>query len=261
MANTSDLSAPNPSRRHFFWTAAAATSVALVPKPPLFDENAPGSLSLPSAFSALKPLTDRVHPITADEFRARIEHAQRFMAEPPPAPSGSPAQAAKYDALFFAPGTSLYYFTGIRWGLSERLLGLVIPRAGRPILVVPAFEEGRLREKLHLPLEVRIWQEDQSPTKIAAAALADQSIRTGRIGIEETAGFTFSIICATPRPASNMPPLIPSPSPAGLTNPCTSSSSCASLAKPPSTSSAPPSLPSRKACRKTTLRTSSKPVS
>jgi Xaa-Pro dipeptidase len=113
------------------------------------------------------------------------------MAEAPAAASGSPSQAAKYDALFFAPGTSLYYFTGIRWGLSERLVGLVIPRAGHPVLVVPAFEEGRLREKLHLPIEVRIWQEDQSPTEIAAKALADQNIRTGRIGIEETAGFTF----------------------------------------------------------------------
>jgi Xaa-Pro dipeptidase len=70
-------------------------------------------------------------------------------------------------------------------------VGLVIPRAGRSILVVPGFEEGRLREKLHLPLEVRIWQEDQSPTKLAAAALADQGIRSGRMGIEETAGFSF----------------------------------------------------------------------
>jgi Xaa-Pro dipeptidase len=56
---------------------------------------------------------------------------------------------------------------------------------------VPAFEEGRLREKLQLPIEVRIWQEDQSPTEIAAKALADQHIRTGRIGVEETTGFTF----------------------------------------------------------------------
>lgn len=108
----------------------------------------------------------------------------------------SPGQAASgaaplYDALFFAPGTSLYYFTGIRWGLSERLLGLVIPRVGNPILVVPGFEEGRLREKLHLPLEVRAWQEDESPTKLIAAALGDRGVRSGRIGVEETAGFTF----------------------------------------------------------------------
>jgi Xaa-Pro dipeptidase len=97
----------------------------------------------------------------------------------------------KYDALFVAPGTSLYYFTGIRWGGSERLLALVLPRTGNPIVIVPGFEEGRLREKLHFPAEVRVWQEDESPTKIAAAALGDRGIRTGRIAVEETAAFTF----------------------------------------------------------------------
>src|SRR4029077_2062315 len=39
--------------------------------------------------------------------------------------------------------------------------------------------------------EVRVWQEDESPTKIAAAALADRGIRTGRIGVEETPAFAF----------------------------------------------------------------------
>src|ERR1700719_25943 len=182
-------SASNYSRRQFLQNAGVLSATTLAPK---FGGAYPDDgASLPSAFSTLKPLGDRVHPITPDEFRQRIEHAQRLMTEAPPAPSGSPSQATKYDALFFAPGTSLYYFTGIRWGLSERLVGLVIPRAGHPVLVVPAFEEGRLREKLHLPIEVRIWQEDQSPTEIAAKALADQNIRTGRMGIEETAGFTF----------------------------------------------------------------------
>ncbi len=180
----------NRSRRRFFQAAGVLSAAALAPKISSAANSADNS-TLPPAFSALKPLTDRVRPITAEEFRARIEHAQRLMADPPLAPSGSPSQATKYDALFFAPGASLYYFTGIRWGLSERLLGLVIPRTGRPILAVPAFEEGRLREKLHLPLEVRTWQEDQSPTKIAAGALADQGVRSGRVGVEETTGFTF----------------------------------------------------------------------
>src|SRR2546427_10658722 len=48
-----------------------------------------------------------------------------------------------------------------------------------------------MREKLHFAAEVRAWQEDESPTKIAAAALADRGIRTGRVGVEETAAFTF----------------------------------------------------------------------
>jgi Xaa-Pro dipeptidase len=137
--------------------------------------------SLPEAFSGLKPLGCRIHPVTAEEYRGRLQHAQQLMAELGP----------KYDALFVAQGTSLYYFTGIRWGMSERLLALVLPREGDPIVVVPAFEEGRMREKLQFPAEVRIWQEEQSPTRIAAAALADRGIRTGRIGVEETAPFTF----------------------------------------------------------------------
>jgi Xaa-Pro aminopeptidase len=140
-----------------------------------------GPDSLPPAFSGLKPLGPRVHPITADEFHERLMHAQKLMT----------ALAPKFDALFFAPGTSLYYFTGVHWGVSERLLGLVVPRTGAPVLVVPAFEEGRLREKLRFPVEVRVWQEDESPTKIAAGALADRGVRTGRLGVEETAAFTF----------------------------------------------------------------------
>jgi Xaa-Pro dipeptidase len=111
------------------------------------------------------------------------------MSEAQPPAQHSPQ--AKYDALFLSAGTSLYYFTGIRWNLSERLLGLLVPREGRPILVVPAFEEGRLREKLRFPLEVRVWQEDENPTKVAATALADRGIRSGVVGVEETTGFTF----------------------------------------------------------------------
>jgi Xaa-Pro dipeptidase len=158
---------------------AFASALALAPR----GEAMPGegSGTLPAAFSALNPLGSRVHPIAAAEFHERLVRAQKLMSEVAP----------KYDALFFAPGTSLHYFTGIRWGMSERLLGLVIPRTGMPALVVPAFEESRLREKLRFPMEIRVWQEDESPTKIAAAALVDRGIRTGRLGVEETTPFTF----------------------------------------------------------------------
>src|SRR5271156_2356130 len=169
----------NPSRRNFL-QATAATSALFFSKPqmpPARSTNEP----LPPAFANLKPLGDRVHPIQPDEFQNRMSQAQKKMAEAQP----------PFDALFLAPGTTLYYFTGIHWGLSERLLSLVIPKSGQPILVVPAFEEGRLRERLKFPIEIRTWQEDQSPTKIAAAALADRNIRTGQIGVEETAAFTF----------------------------------------------------------------------
>jgi Xaa-Pro dipeptidase len=167
------------SRRSFLRSTAAASAFAVTPlaNAALVD----ATETLPAAFSSLKPLGSRVHPITAEEFHERLMHAQRLMSEIAP----------KFDALFFVPGTSLYYFTGIRWGVSERLLGLIVPRTRAPVLVVPAFEEGRLHEKLGFPIEVRVWQEDESPTKIAAEALAERGVRTGRLGVEETAAFTF----------------------------------------------------------------------
>jgi Xaa-Pro dipeptidase len=184
MSKPSQISNSNYSRRLFLQTTTAGSlgTLALAARAEAKAELCADAL--PPAFSSLKPLGQRIHPITSDEFQQRIHQTQQLM-------SGSSSPAQKFDALFFAPGTSLYYFTSIHWGLSERLLGLVIPRTGDPILVVPGFEEGRMREKLHIPMEVHAWQEDESPTKLAATALADRGIRSGRIGIEETAGFTF----------------------------------------------------------------------
>jgi Xaa-Pro dipeptidase len=179
MKRTFTKSESNPTRRQFLKATTAASALALAPGRATALADAAGDL--PAAFAGLKPLGSRVQPISTDEFRGRIEHAQKLMAESTP----------KFDAFFCTPGSSQYYFTGIRWGVSERLLGLLLPRAGEPILVVPGFEEGRLREKLNFPAEVRPWQEDESPTKIAAGALVQRGIRTGRIAVEETAAFTF----------------------------------------------------------------------
>lgn len=161
------------SRRNFLHSTAAASAAALAPI-------LPQTQTLP-AFSSLKPLGDRVRPITADEFHARLLRAQSLMAQSNPT----------FDAILVGPGTSLYYFTGIRWWLSERLLALVIPRTGQPILISPAFEESRMRESLLYSAEVRAWQEDENPSQLLATSLADRGLRTGRIGIEERLPFTF----------------------------------------------------------------------
>jgi Xaa-Pro dipeptidase len=44
---------------------------------------------------------------------------------------------------------------------------------------------------MRYPVEVRDWQEDESPTMVIATALADRRLGAGRIGIEETLPFTF----------------------------------------------------------------------
>lgn len=140
-----------------------------------------GCAPLPAAFDNLKPVADRFKPIRVDEFQGRIAHAQRLMTESHPS----------LDVLYVTPGTSLRYYTGIRWGLSERIVALLIPRSGDPLIICPAFEEGRLREQVRWPIDVRIWQEDQSPYALAASWMAERGIRTGTIGVEETTRFVF----------------------------------------------------------------------
>jgi Xaa-Pro dipeptidase len=164
------------SRRNFLFSTAAASAISVA-----VPSGAAAYTQTPTSFSTLQPLGDRVHPITPDEFHGRLQHAQELMGQLTP----------KFDALFIGPGTSLYYFTGIRWHLSERLLALIVPRSGQPILVSPAFEESRMRESLRYPAEVRVWQEDESPTKIVAGALSDRGMRSGRVGIEEMLPFSF----------------------------------------------------------------------
>jgi len=166
------------SRRDFIRSSGFCSAAALLPAGATLRQQVDRSSS---AFSSLAPLGSRVKVITNDEFRARLSHAQQLMTDASP----------KFDALFVASGTSLYYFTGVRWWPSERLLAFLLPRIGDPIFIGAAFEEGRLREQLRFAAEVRVWQEDESPTKLATQALADRGIRTGRIAIDETTYFTF----------------------------------------------------------------------
>jgi Xaa-Pro dipeptidase len=143
----------------------------------------PQQEALPPAFDALKPFGNRIQPITDQEFWGRIVLAQRLMSDARP----------QFSALYVTPGTSLYYYTGIRWWPSERLLALVVPRMGDPMMICPAFEEGRLRELLRWPIEVRVWQEDANPYDLAAQFLAERRMRTGAVGVavEETTRFVF----------------------------------------------------------------------
>ena len=136
---------------------------------------------LPPAFASLKPLGDRVKPIRAEEMQARMLHAQELMTDAKP----------RFEALYVTPSTTLVYYTGIHWWPSERILALLMPRQGDPVLVAPAFEEGRLREQMRWPMEVRVWQEDENPYAIIAKWLAERGIRSGQIGVEETTRYVF----------------------------------------------------------------------
>ena len=148
---------------------------------------------LPPSLAALTSMRDRATPITIGERANRIERAKQLMGE------------QKLNAIILTGGTSLTYFTGIRWGLSERLFAVVIPRDGAPFIVCPAFEEGRAREQLAIgPLEgsdVATWQEDENPFERVAQGLKDRRVIAGRVGVEETTKFVFADSVGAAAPA------------------------------------------------------------
>lgn len=90
------------------------------------------------------------------------------------------------DAILVEAGTALNYFSGVRWGRSERLTGLVIPKNGMVAVVTPYFEEPSIQESLGIEAEIRTWHEDQSPFARVAQILRDRGIQSGKLGLEET---------------------------------------------------------------------------
>jgi len=132
---------------------------------------------IPDVIARLRPMLDGVEPIASQERDGRRDRARRLMAE------------AGLAALVLEPGSSLSYFTGVRWGLSERPFVAVLTARGEPAWVCPAFEEARARELVGSTAEVRVWQEDESPYALLAGILRDRGAATGRVGIDERLRF------------------------------------------------------------------------
>jgi Xaa-Pro dipeptidase len=152
------------SRRAFIGAAAGAPLVAIA-----------AGQSMPAASAAaLKSLTADAKPISADEYRARLAQLQTLM------------QQRKVAAFLVESGSSLEYFTGIRWARSERVTLAVIPARGEVIVVTPAFEEPSVRETLQVGGEVRPWNEHDNPSERIAQGLRDRGIASGVLAVEPT---------------------------------------------------------------------------
>ncbi len=123
--------------------------------------------ALPPAVASLPNRKGEAHPISLAERESRIERARLMM------------RAHGIDAIALAGGTSLDYFTGIRWGNSERLFTMLLPQKGAPTFVCPAFEEARVREKMTRVSKIITWQEDDDPYAKVAQALRDAGVATG----------------------------------------------------------------------------------
>ena len=162
-------------RRGFMQVAAGAAGASLLVSRRASSEEAP----LPKSLESLSSMVTDIEPITDEERKGRIANAQRLMKE-----NG-------LGAVYLESGSTLFYYTGVRWGQSERMFAMVMPAMGEPAYVCPAFEEERARERIRFGDDIRTWEEHESPYKLVAQIFADRGVRTGKVGIEERTRFFF----------------------------------------------------------------------
>ncbi len=122
----------------------------------------------------LTSLTQGAQPITTAEHATRIAKLQSLM------------QRQKIAGLLVESGTSLEYFTGIRWRRSERTTAALIPAEGGTVVVTPFFEAPSIRELLKVPADIRTWNEDESPFELIAGALREHPAAQGPLAVEDT---------------------------------------------------------------------------
>ena len=135
-----------------------------------------GGLTMAQAQSQLQRWPTPAAAIGADEYQQRLKRARAEM------------RSAGVDALLITAGASLRYFSGIGWGATERLVGLLLTARGEPIVICPAFEVGSLAHALKIPASIRLWEEHESPYALVANALRE--CHAASLALDPAAAYT-----------------------------------------------------------------------
>jgi Xaa-Pro dipeptidase len=108
-----------------------------------------------------------IAPLGPEIFTARLARARELMRK-----------AGAGALLATSGGTNFRYLVGASFGRSERLIALVLPLEGAPVIVAPSFEVERVRRAARIG-EVRGWEETEDPfTHVVKAIGAPKSART-----------------------------------------------------------------------------------
>ncbi|MBL0122466.1 MAG: aminopeptidase P family protein [Betaproteobacteria bacterium] len=144
-----------------------------------------GGKSIEEALATLAVLSDMtqgVLPIARDEYLQRITRAQTAMRE------------QSIAAMWVHAGSNMTYFSGTKWGPSERMVGAIIPATGAIEYIAPYFEQNTLRDYMVIEGNVNVWHEHESPYQLFVSTLKRMGIAGDkdmppRIGVSEDAPY------------------------------------------------------------------------
>ena len=148
-----------------------------------------GGKSIEEALASLSNMSTDITSVSKAEFERRLAKLQSVM------------QTKGTKAIYLHAGTNLYYFTGLRWGASERMTAAIVPAEGEIQYVAPGFEVDTLRDYWMIEGPIHCWQEHESPYELTNKILSELGVGKGdRVQVDEVTPFcTFDgIVQANP---------------------------------------------------------------
>ena len=136
-----------------------------------------GGSTIETELNAIQSAAHLVQPIQKEEFKQRIEKACQLMQE------------QNIPALYLNAGTNLFYFTGLKWNASERMVGALLFPNGKLIYIAPEFEKGTIFDFMLIEGSVRGWEEHESPHQLFVTLLKENGIASGEISMDEATPF------------------------------------------------------------------------
>src|SRR6266567_3805895 len=123
----------------------------------------------PSDHPTIRPSAHQQPTLGPATYAQRIARAQAEL------------KSRNLDLLTVEPSTNFQYFTSYNPGRSERLILLMLPATGAPVIICPSFEVERIKRNTTIS-DARGWEEQEDPWTLVAKA-AQQLKPAGRDGI------------------------------------------------------------------------------
>ena len=155
-------------RREFF-TVAGAVAAYSVRSAELGVRSRRSGIQLRTPHSALRTRPSQEPSLSPEVFARRLERARAEL------------EARRLDLLIATPGTNYEYLTGYNPGRSERLIALLLPVAGGPAVVCPAFEVERIKRHSVIT-QLHGWEEQEDPHVLVRDTVRRLRPRSGERG-------------------------------------------------------------------------------
>ena len=136
-----------------------------------------GGSTIKAELEKIIPNAHLVQPIQKEEFQERIDKACSLMKK------------QNVQVVYLHAGTNLFYFTGMRWNASERMVGALLFPNGEVHYIAPEFEKGTIFDFMLIEGKVHCWEEHESPYELFCNLLIKNGVEKGAVFMDEATPF------------------------------------------------------------------------